>query len=81
MRIQTLFVFAIHVRGIVSTHLMQVDYIFYGTASLHERCRNFFDDMQHKFASHSEFKREFVRLLVDSVVVFMTTTTLLTVSR
>jgi hypothetical protein len=36
----------------------QVDYIFYGTTSLDERCRDFFDDMQRKFAAHNEFKSE-----------------------
>ncbi len=36
----------------------QVDYVFYGLQSLDERCRDFFDDMQRKFAAHNEFKSE-----------------------
>ena len=35
---------------------MKVDYVFYGLQSLDERCRDFFDEMQRKFASHHEFK-------------------------
>ncbi len=36
----------------------QVDYIFYGTTKLDERCRDFFDDVQSKFSAHKEFRRE-----------------------
>lgn len=34
----------------------KVDYIFYGSQNLDQRCRDFFDDMQRKFAAHPEFK-------------------------